>query len=273
MALESLILDARGNPFQGQLDTIGGETVTDARVAGATLAALNAELIMDLNGKAVALFDVRTAAALNMTFVCEGTLDGVNYYALPIYVNQQLIAATITQESFLASVVTGAAASMSGLYTIGVSGFRRVRLRISAYTSGSIVVTGRASLADQIIQSRLIPSNLHVTATAAANTAATATLPGVAGLFHYITHINIVRNATAALAGTATIIHTSTNLPGNPAWSVGNAMLAGGTQEDVNYTPTTPLKSSVAGTATTVVAAAGGAAVLGRVNVSYYLGF
>jgi hypothetical protein len=92
-------------------------------------------------------------------------------------------------------------------------------------------------------------------------------------MFHYITSINITRNATAVLAGTATLIHTSTNLPGNPAWSVGNAMAAGGTQIDVDYRPTTPLKSAAAGVATTVVAAAGGAAVLNRVNVSYYLGF
>ena len=121
---------------------------------------------------------------------------------------------------------------------------------------------------------RPIPSILHVTATAAANTAATATLPAAgAGMFHYITHIDITRNATAALAGTATIIHTSTNLPGTPAWSVGNAMVAGGTEKDVVYEPTTPLKSLTANTATTVVAAAAGAAVLGRVNVSYYIGY
>ena len=37
MAFESLILDARGNPFHGVLDAIGGETVTDARVSSGTL--------------------------------------------------------------------------------------------------------------------------------------------------------------------------------------------------------------------------------------------
>jgi hypothetical protein len=268
----AIILDTRGNEFQGQLDQIGGGLIVDARVSGGILGALNAELVMDLNGKAVATFDVRTGSALNMTFVAEGTIDGTNYFTLPLFVNQQLLAAAVTQETYAAAIVTGAVASMSGLYTVGVSGFRRVRLRISVYASGSIAVTGRASAADQIIQVRNIPSNLHVTATAAANAAATATLPGVAGLFHYITSIDITRNATAALAGTATIIHTTTNLPGSPAWSVGNAMAAGGTQIDVQYAPTTPLKSSVAGTATTVVAAAGGVAVLGRVNVSYYLG-
>ena len=266
------LVDARGNPFQGSLDAIGNETVTDSRTADATLGALNAEILMDVNGKNTASFDVRTGSALNMTFVIEGTIDGTNYFAMPFLINQQLLAAAIVQETYAASVVTGAVASMSGFYTVNCSGFRRVRLRISAYTSGSIVVTARATSAIQIVQTRLIPSNLHITATAAANTAATATLPAVTGMFHYITHISIVRNATAALAGTATIIHTTTNLPGSPAWSVGNAMAAGGTQIDVDYSPTTPLKSSVAGTNTTVVCAAGGAAVLGRVNVSYYVG-
>lgn len=187
-------------------------------------------------------------------------------------INQQLLAAAITQETYAVAVVTGAVATMSGYYTVNCTGFRRVRMRVSSYTSGNPTVTARASSSLQVVQNRMIPSNLHVTATAAANTAATATLPLVAGMFHYITNINITRNATAALAGTATIIHTTTNLPGNPAWSVGNAMIAGGTQIDVDYTPTTPLKSSVAGTNTTVVAAAAGAAVLNRVNVSYYIG-
>ena len=58
----SILYDARGNEFQGSLDTIGGQTITDARVAGATLGALNAEILMDLNGKATATFDTRTAA-------------------------------------------------------------------------------------------------------------------------------------------------------------------------------------------------------------------
>ena len=118
--------------------------------------------------------------------------------------------------------------------------------------------------------SEMRSATLHVTATAAANTAVTATLPAVAGMFHYITNIHLMRNATAALAGTATLIHASANLPGNPAWSVGNAMVAGGTQLDVNYTATTPLRSALANTATTVTMPAAGAAVLNRINISYF---
>jgi hypothetical protein len=270
MSLENQQLDARNNEFQGSLDGIGGLVLTDARATGATLGAANAELLMDIQGKALARFDVRTAAGA-LTLVFEGTIDGVNYFALPAFAEQQTIGAALVAEQYVASIIS--ATTMNGTYAIGVSGYRRVRARVSAYTSGNITVTARASVADEIIYAREIPSTFHVTATAAANTAATVTLPAAGvGLFHYITHIDITRNATAALAGTATLIHTTTNLPGSPAWSVGNAMLAGGTEKDVVYEPTTPLKSSVANTATTVVCAAAGAAVLGRVNVTYYVG-
>lgn len=258
----SLLKDARGNEYLGTLDQIGGGTIADARTSGATLGALNAEIIMDLNGHAIAVFDVRTAA-LNATLVFEATIDGVNYFALP--------GQSVLTEAMLAAVVVTTTHAVP--YIVGVSGFRRVRCRVSAYTSGNAVVTARASRADFAIYAKPIPSSLHVTVTAAANTGATITLPAPgAGLFHYITNIHLTRNATAALAGSATLVVTSTNLPGSPAWSVGNAMAAGGTQLDLDYRPTAPLKSSVANTATTIVMPVPGAAVLWRGNCSYYVG-
>ena len=132
----------------------------------------------------------------------------------------------------------------------------------------------RGSIADHRPSlNRPYPTQLWVTATAAANTAATATLPAAGvGLFHYITHIDITRNATAILAGNATLIHTTTNLPGAPAWSVGNNMVAGGTERDLFIDFSQPLKCNVANTASSVVAAAAGAAVIGRVNVGYFVG-
>ena len=114
------------------------------------------------------------------------------------------------------------------------------------------------------------PSTLAVTVTAAANTAATATLPAVAGQFHYITGIEIMRTSTAALAGTATLVVTTTNLSGGLAWSFGNAMAAGATQRDLLVTFENPLKSSVVNTATTIVMPLPGAAVLWRANVYYF---
>lgn len=126
-------------------------------------------------------------------------------------------------------------------------------------------------LSDGTVINTLSPSTLAVTVTAAANTGATLTLPAVVGQFHYITGLYVTRNATAALAGTATLVITTTNLPGSLAFSVGNAMLAGGTQHDlmINLTQN-PLKSSVANTATTVVMPTPGAAVLWRAYAFYY---
>lgn len=258
----SQLKDARGNEFHGLLDQIGTGSVTDARTASATLGSVNAEIAMDLNGKATAVFDVRTGA-MNATLVFEATLDGTNYFGLPGF--------NVTTEAYLAALVI--TTTHAATYLVECSGFRRIRCRVSAYTSGNIVVAARASTADSIIYAKPIPTLLWVTATAAANTQATATLPaGGAGLFHYITYISLMRNATAALAGTATLIHTTTNLTGSPAWSVGNNMIAGGTQIDVDLQLSFPIKSTVANTNSTVVMPAAGAAVLNRINVGYYLG-
>lgn len=258
----AIIYDARGNEMQVGLDAITGQTLTDARTATATLGALNAETLIDLNGKSDVLVDLRTAA-MSATLVFEATVDGTNYIALGGW--------NVATETMLASIVV--TTTQASQYAINVAGFRRFRVRVSAYTSGSIVVAMRATVADNRIYARPVPATLAVTGTAAANTGLTLTLPAAgAGTFHYITAIEITRNATAALAGTATLVITTTNLPGSLAWSVGNAMIAGGTQIDVSRDFAQPLKSSVANTATTIVMPVPGAAVLWRANAYYYVG-
>jgi hypothetical protein len=116
-----------------------------------------------------------------------------------------------------------------------------------------------------------VATNLAQTIAPAANTGGTITLPAVAGKFHYITKVHIQRNATAALAGTATLAVTTTNINNTPSIRVGNAMAAGGTQSDADLTFWPPLKSSVANTATTFVFPAPGAAVLWTATVYYYV--
>jgi hypothetical protein len=266
------IVDQFGNPFRGQLDTVGDEVVTETgRTYVKTIGALNAEVVMDLNGAATATFDIRTAAG-SLTFVFEGSVDGVNYdILLPAFATRSLVAAVTSAEVYVFSVVV--ATTIASTYVVGVTGLKKIRLRISAYTSGNINVAARASSADQIIYSKPIPVTLWVTVTAAANTAATITIPAAgAGLFHYFVYLNCRRHSTAVLAGTATLIITTTNLPGTLAWSNGNAMAAGDTKEDVNFQPGIPLKSLLANTATTIVMPAPGAAVLNRGNCGYYIG-
>ena len=115
-----------------------------------------------------------------------------------------------------------------------------------------------------------IPATLAITALSTANTSVTATLPAVAGQFHYIVSLHVTRTCTTALAGTAALAITTTNLPGSLAYTAGNACLVGTTNNDVVLDLHHPLKSSTVNTATTVVCPAAGAAVVCRVSVIYF---
>lgn len=115
-------------------------------------------------------------------------------------------------------------------------------------------------------------ATLHITATAAVNTAITATLPAAgAGLFHYITSVQLTKlYSVIGVAAGAGVVITSTNLPGTPAWTTEQAAGAVGTAPRViDYEPTTPLKSSAANIATTFVAPAQ-LQTIWRWNISYF---
>lgn len=259
-----ILYDARGNELQGNLDQVGNQTITDARVASATLGALNSEILMDLNGKNTAIFDLRTAA-MNATLVFEATVDGTNYFGLP--------AMNIVTEAILASIVI--TTTQATTFSLNCAGYRRVRCRVSAYTSGNVVVVARASISEFITYSKQIPSILGVTATAAVNTASTATLPAAgAGLFHYITKIELVKlYAVVGVANGAGNIITSTNLVGNPEWTT--EQRAGAAGDCVNVIDWdcfgNPIKSSVANIATTFVAPLQ-LQTIWRWNIQYYVG-
>lgn len=128
----------------------------------------------------------------------------------------------------------------------------------------------RADLNPSINAVAIPPSTLAVTALSGANASVTATLPAVAGQFHYLTSIHVTRTCTAALVGTAALAITTTNLPGSLAYTAGNACPVGTTQNDLVLDLKFPLKSSVVNTATTVVCPAAGAAVVCRISVLYF---
>ena len=110
--------------------------------------------------------------------------------------------------------------------------------------------------------------NLGATATGATGAAVTLTLPAIPGKFHSITHICISAYSTAARTGVATpITVTSTNLPGNLAWTFATAA-AIGTTDPKTIEGTLPIKSSIANTATTIVCPAT-TGIIWRVNVTY----
>jgi len=158
-------------------------------------------------------------------------------------------------------------------HLMGYNGTTWDRLRSTVANGLAVDVTRLPALATGTNSiGYLTPTTLVVTGTAAANTALTVTLPASNAQFHYITGIEIMRTATAALAGSATLVVTTTNLPGALAWSFGNAMAAGEGKRDENLTIRTPIKSTASGTATTIVAPAPGLGVLWRITVFYYAG-
>lgn len=253
----AILYDERGNAWLGALDQITNGTFTDARAATATLTTLNAEAIADLNGHCVAMFDIRGTWTGTISF--EATVDGTNYVAVPV-INQA------TQAMITATTV-------SGIFIMGVTGFRRIRARISAAPTGAAIVAIRASTADYAITSIPYPATTAATNTGVAGAAVTLTVAaGGVGLFHYFTRIQVQRIATALMTAAATpVLVTTTNLPGTRVLSIPADAAAQGTIYTELISPTQPLKSTAANTATTIVCPATPNAIW-RVTADYYLG-
>jgi hypothetical protein len=113
-------------------------------------------------------------------------------------------------------------------------------------------------------------SNLIVSTTAATGVAVTATLPAVAGQFHYITGFTILKYFTVANAASATpLVVTTTNLPGSLAITFGQPLGTVGSTDFREESFSMPIKSSVVNTATTIVCPAT-TGIIWRVNVFYY---
>lgn len=126
-------------------------------------------------------------------------------------------------------------------------------------------VTGSFSAAPQA-------STLCVPATANISLGVTASLPAVVGQFHYITAIDIVSYAGAAIATAAgAVTITTTNLPGNPAFNHQRLHSAGQSFQSGMRLAGNPLKSAAAGVATTVVCPVLTGCIW-RVTVTYYTG-
>jgi len=120
-------------------------------------------------------------------------------------------------------------------------------------------------------QAYQIPADQVISITGASAAAVTATLPAVASQYHYIVMVEITKYFTVANAASATpLVVTTTNLPGSLAWSFGQPLGTIGTTDERIFNPSAPIKSSVAGTSTTIVCPAT-AGILWRINVHYYV--
>lgn len=223
-------------------------------------AAANAETIINTDGCSTVVLDRR--GTFSATHVLEGTVDGANWQMIPLRPINQAGAL------YLAAILTTAAGSWVG----ACAGYRQVRARCSAYTSGSATIVLSASIAPFLDTNVDLITPTLVTAVGAAAAAVTLTLPAPgAGLRQYLTYLSINRFASALLtAAAAPVTVTTTNMPGSLAFSFAAEALPQGEldrwREDFAY----PLAASAQNTAVTVVCPAT-TGVIWRATAGYYV--
>lgn len=195
------------------------------------------------------------------TLNVEGTIDGVNWDQIPIK--------PVNQASY--AVVLASAAT--GRWQGSIAQFSQVRVRMTAYTSGTASVLIAASNGVQSVEATLRSTDLHATASGAAGTAVTLTIPAVANAqFHYFSRLTVQRFAVAALtAGATPVLVTTTNLPGARTLSIPADAAAQGTIYSETLEALLPFRSAAGQTATTFVAPAT-PNVIWRLSADYYAG-
>jgi hypothetical protein len=255
--MSTQLKDGQGNIID-QLDSLGGQTLTDNRANVLTLAAVNAETVLFCKNTNSVAIEVRNTFV--GTMVVQYSIDGTNYDQAPIF--------NPITELFIVNIST------VGKYVCHLpSGTKQVRVLMNAYTSGSAFVSLRGSEGDNFIYAKPIPTTSSITSTAALSAALTNTVSAAGlGLFHYITRIRISKYCGAALtAAAAPSIVTTTNLATTPSFDF-KTLGAQGDSEilDLQFTGN-PLKSTTANTATTFVCPVLTGAIW-KVTVFYYVG-
>lgn len=245
------------------------------RVQG-TLSAVNAEVVLPLNGDNSALVYLNGTGTFNATYIVEGTVDGTNYFPLlayPYNMGSQGGTFPVPAQPLTSEAVN--AATVLRVLSMSVQGLVSVRVRLTAYTGGNCVCTMVSSEGDPLspYARSLKESTLVVSAVGAVGAAVTATLPGVSTLRHYIDNITITRSATAALTASATpVTITTTNISGSLAFTLGQDAGGIGVDRVIELDAgSAGLGTLLTGTATTIVCPAY-AGVIWRVNVLYRLG-
>ena len=250
--------------------------IRERRQASGTLGALNAELVLDVNGDESALVHIASTAFIGtLEFTGSANADGTDYMPVAAYpYSIGCVGGTVPPAGQPLLIHALVAANTRVVYAVPVGQLKKLRVRASLYTSGSCVCTiiseAQASINNAIYAK---PSTLLVTATAAVGLTITATLPAVSGLRHVIDFIQVTRSATAALvAAPAPVLVTTTNLPGNPVLTFGSDAGGIGVDKEVKLDfGSSGLAATTIGIATTVVCPAY-AGVIWRINVVYRLG-
>jgi hypothetical protein len=223
-----------------------------------TIGALNAEVITNCDGCPSVSLDLR--GTFVATIEVAGTIDGTNWTLIPL------------RPLNIAGVVYLAAATTTGFYQAACAGFKQVRARCTAYTSGSAtayLLATTSFLPDELNNNK---TTSIVTSVGASGAAVTLTLPAPgAGLRQYVTYLSINKFAAALLvAAAAPVTVTTTNLPGTLAFSFPADAAAQGTidrwREDFAYA----IAASAQNTNVTIVAPIT-TSVIWRITAGYFI--
>lgn len=229
-------------------------------LATGNLGAANAEVIVSCDGCSMFSLDMR--GTFNLTVEVSGTIDGTNWQLIPVR--------SQTGGIYVASLANPGA----GIWRGECAGYRQIRARCTAYTSGLAVATLLASTSVAPLETALQGAMMSLLGTQLGTSGAAATLtlaaPG-AGLRHYLSFIRITRFATAALTAAATpVAVTTTNLPGSLAFTLPADGLTLGAVSEHLYDFNRPVISTAQNTATTVVCPAT-TAVIWRIIAGGYV--
>jgi hypothetical protein len=233
-------------------------TVLNQKSNSNTIGTLNGFVDLDVEGcSTVSLQILNTYTG---TIALVGAIDDANFnYPIQLY-----------RDGFGFQPLT-LASGATGLFSGICSKYKKVRAIMSAYTPSNVAAV--TLLAEPMIdpffgQARASDNHLRLQ-----TAAATFTLPAVTGLFHNITRLEIkahVTIATVAAVATAVTDITTTNL-GGLAWDLAYETLALGRAEPIIVQPCSPMRSVLAGTATSFILPAL-TGILWDVKVSYYTG-
>jgi hypothetical protein len=247
-----------------------------SRRSSGSLATNNAELVHDVDGDASAVIYINGTGTANATYVVEASPDGTNFFPLVTYPYAPASAGgTLPQPGQPLFTEAINVAAVSRMLCAATGGMRKIRVRLTLYTSGTFDVTINTddcpSISPYVRDQKA--ASLMVTATGAAGTAVIASLPLVTGLRHYIDTIKVDRSASALLTvGAAPVVVTTTNLPGTPALSFGQDAAAQGADKSQTLDfGGAGMAALLTGAATTVVCPVY-TGVIWRVNVAYRLG-
>jgi hypothetical protein len=248
----------------------------EARTTSGTLAALNAEVVHNVNGDNTATIFLNGTGTFNATYNIQGSVDGVNYFDLLAFPYATAsLGGTLPQpgQPIVSEVVN--AATINRALSVATGSLKKIRVRLSAHTSGSAAITVVSDACDSVnlyLRDQKA-STLIVSVTGAVSTSVTATLPAVLGLRHYIDRIDVQRSATAALATSATpVVVTTTNIPGSLALTFGSdSGVIGVDKMQIVDFGSSGMAVTATNTATTIVAPVY-TNVIWRINVVYRLG-